>query len=86
MKIRTVIGLAAIGGLLAYVYKRRGGEFNIASFKRTMRDVFARAKNEALEIKERAQELKGRAEELKGRVEQQVHEVAKTVSKTTEQH
>jgi len=62
MKIRTVIGLAAVGGLLAYMYKQRGGEFNMASFKHTMRNLFARAKNEALEIKERADKLKSRAD------------------------
>jgi hypothetical protein len=80
MKIRTVIGLAAIGGLLAYMYKQRGGEFTMESFKRTMRDVFARAKSEARDIKERADKLKERAER------QMTHEVANTVSKATDQY
>ena len=31
MKIRSMLGLAAIGGLL-YLHKRRGGEFTIESF------------------------------------------------------
>jgi len=75
MKIRTVIGLAAIGGLVAYMYKRRGGEFTMASFKCTVRDLFTRAKHEAMEIKERADKLKERAER------QMTHEVANTVSK-----
>ncbi len=62
MKLRTVIGLAALGGLLMYAYRRRGGEFTLASFKRTARDLFGRARTEARALKDRAEKLKERAE------------------------
>ena len=62
MKLRTVIGVAAIGGLLVFAYRQRGGEFTLESFKRTARDLFGRAKTEARALKDRAEKLKDRAE------------------------
>jgi hypothetical protein len=53
MKIRTLIGLAAIGGFL-YAHARRGGELTLESFRQTALDLFGQVKSEAGEIKERA--------------------------------
>jgi hypothetical protein len=72
MKLRMIIGLAAVGGLM-YLYKRRGGEFTLASFKRTVRELVRRAKAEVKELKDRAET-------------QVTHEVASTVAKATEPH
>jgi hypothetical protein len=38
MKMRTMIGLAAVGGLL-YAHKRRGGEFTVESFRDSGREL-----------------------------------------------
>ena len=73
MKLRTVVGLAALGGLLVYGYRRRGGEFTLESFKRTTRELFGRARTEARALKDRAEKLKDRAE---NRI---THEVSNTV-------
>jgi len=62
MKLRTVVGLAALGGLLVYGYRRCGGEFTLESFKRTTRELFGRARTEARALKDRAERLKNRAE------------------------
>lgn len=39
MKIRTMLGLAAVGGL-AYYHKQRGGEWTMDSFKDTGRHLW----------------------------------------------
>jgi hypothetical protein len=39
MKIRNLIGLAAIGGLV-YLHRKRGGEFTVASFKDSVRQLW----------------------------------------------
>ena len=55
MKIRTMLGLAAVGGL-AYYHRQRGGEWTLDSFKDTGRHLLKslqktgeRAKKEALD-------------------------------------
>ena len=80
MKVRTVIGLAALGGLLVYAYRRAGGEFTLDSFKRTTRELFGRAKTEARALKDRAEKLKDRAETRFS------HEFPNTGGKTTQPH
>ena len=40
MKIRTLLGLAAIGGV-AYAHNKRGGEWTLDSIKDTLRDLFS---------------------------------------------
>jgi hypothetical protein len=76
MKLRTVVGLAAFGGLLVYAYRRRGGEFTLESFNRTARELFGRARAEARALKDRAEKLKDRTE---NRI---THEVSNTVRPT----
>jgi hypothetical protein len=72
MKLRMIIGLAAIGGLV-YLNKRRGGEFTLESFKRTVSELFGRAK--------------AQVKELKDRTEAQVtHKVANSTAKATGPH
>lgn len=44
MKIRTLLGLAAIGGV-AYAHNRRGGEWTLDGIKGTLRDLFAGAQD-----------------------------------------
>jgi len=80
MKLRTVIGLAAIGGVLVYAYRQRGGEFTLESFKQTARELFGRAKTEARALKDRAEKLKDRAE---NRI---THEVSNAAPRTTQPH
>ncbi len=60
MKFRTMLGLAAIGGLL-YWHRRRGGEWTLDSFKdsarqlvKALQDSGDRAKREAREALEEA--------------------------------
>jgi hypothetical protein len=72
MKLRTIIGLAAVGGLV-YLNKRRGGEFTLESFKRTVRELLGRVKAEAKELKDRAEA-------------QMTHEVENTAAKSTGPH
>ena len=69
MKLRTLIGLAAIGGFL-YAHARRGGELTLESFRQTALDLFGQVKSEAGELKERA-----------GR--KVMHEVSSTVASAT---
>ena len=44
MKIRTLLGLAAIGGV-AYAHQKRGGEWTLDGIKGTLRDLFAGAQD-----------------------------------------
>lgn len=44
MKIRTLLGLAAIGGV-AYAHNKRGGEWTLDSIKDTLRDLFTTAQD-----------------------------------------
>ena len=56
MKLRNMIGLAAIGGFI-YYHQRRGGQFTLAGFKQSARELFGRGKAEA-------QDLAGKAERV----------------------
>jgi hypothetical protein len=40
MKIRTLLGLAAIGGV-AYAHNKRGGEWTLDGIKETVRQLFS---------------------------------------------
>jgi hypothetical protein len=40
MRMKTLLGLAAIGGAVAYAQKKRGGELTIEGFKKTARELF----------------------------------------------
>ena len=53
MMIRKMLGLAAIGGLL-YAHKRHGGEWNVASFKRSGRDLLDAAKQRSQDLRAKA--------------------------------
>jgi hypothetical protein len=44
MKIRTLLGLAAIGGV-AYAHNKRGGEWTLDGIKDTLRDLFSGAQD-----------------------------------------
>lgn len=50
MTIRSLLGLAAIGGLL-YAHKRHGGQFTVDSFKRSGRDLLDAAKQRSQDIR-----------------------------------
>ncbi len=69
MKLRTIIGIAAIG--FAYFHFKRGGQLSLDSMRTTARDLFSRVKMQTVETAERAQK-------------KVVHEVAKTVAAATE--
>ena len=71
MKIRILFPLAAIGGLL-YLHRKRGGEFTVASFKDSAKQLWdgiqraadkARAEADKL-VRERAREVGKAAEDL----------------------
>jgi hypothetical protein len=70
MKIRTILGLGAIGGFL-YAHNKRGGEWSLDGFKSTAKNLFGRAKGEAMELKDRAEKS-------------MVHDVAKNVANATD--
>jgi hypothetical protein len=64
MKIRNLLGLAAIGSLL-YLHRKRGGDFSIASFKDSVQQLWdgiqraaQRARDDAEQLmRERAREV-----------------------------
>ena len=56
MKIRTLLGLAAIGGV-AYAHNKRGGEWTLDSIKDTLRDLFSGVQDK----------VRGFADEAEGR-------------------
>ncbi len=64
MKIRTMLGLAAIGGAM-YAHRKHGGEWTIDSFRQSARDLLDaiqrgadRAKREAMEtVREGARQV-----------------------------
>jgi|PlaIllAssembly_1097288.scaffolds.fasta_scaffold198371_3 hypothetical protein len=39
MRFKTVLGLLAIGGAIAYAQKKRGGELSLRGIKNSLRDV-----------------------------------------------
>ena len=45
MKLRTIVEIAAVGGLL-YAHRRRGGEWTIDSFRQSAIDLFGGTKQE----------------------------------------
>ena len=55
MKIRTMLGLSAIGGAL-YLHRKHGGEWTIESFKESLRDLWAGMQERSKEIGEKAQD------------------------------
>jgi hypothetical protein len=55
MKIRTMLGLAAVGGIL-YAHRKHGGEWTIDSFKDSARDLFDAIQANAQRAKEQAME------------------------------
>jgi hypothetical protein len=58
MKIRTLLGLAAIGGV-AYAHNKRGGEWTLDGIKGTLRDLFAGVQDK----------VRGFADEAKDRIQ-----------------
>ncbi len=55
MKIRTMLGLAAIGGIL-YAHRKHGGEWTLDSFKESARDLFDAIQNNAQRMRDEAME------------------------------
>ena len=39
MRIKTLLGLVAVGGAVHYANKKRGGDMTLASFKETLTDL-----------------------------------------------
>lgn len=54
MKFRTMLGLAAIGGVL-YMHKKRGGEWTLDSFKDSARQLWKGIEQNAEKAKKSAQ-------------------------------
>jgi hypothetical protein len=69
MKIRNLIGLAAIGGLV-YLHRKRGGEFTLESFKDSARQLWAG--------------IERTAEKARHEAEKRVREGAKEVGKVAD--
>ena len=69
MKIKTMLGLAAIGGLL-YAHRKHGGEFTLDSFRDSARDLWDAIQENAQRAKEQAME--------------KVHEGARQVEQATQ--
>jgi len=65
MKIRTMVGLAAVGGLL-YMHKRRGGDWTLASFEDSARQLWhgveAAAEKAKAEAKRQLRDAKSEVE------------------------
>jgi hypothetical protein len=55
MKIKTMLGLGAVGGLL-YLHKKNGGEWTLDSFKDSFRQVWDGIRSRAEQVRESAQE------------------------------
>ena len=55
MKIRTLLGLAAIGGV-AYAHNKRGGEWTIDGIKETLRQLFSGVQDKLQEFADEAKE------------------------------
>lgn len=55
MKIRTLLGLAAIGGV-AYAHNKRGGEWTIDGVKETLRQLFTGVQDKLQEFADEAKE------------------------------
>jgi hypothetical protein len=72
MKIRTLLGLAAIGGV-AYAHQKRGGEWTLNGIKDTLRDLFSGVQ----------EKVRGFADEAKERIEDTGSEFTSQTSKST---
>ena len=55
MKIRTLLGLAAIGGV-AYAHNKRGGEWTLDGIKETLRQLFSGVQDKVRDFAEQAKE------------------------------
>jgi len=55
MKIRTLIGLAAIGGV-AYAHNKRGGEWTLDGIKETLRQLFTSVQDKLEDFAEEAKQ------------------------------
>lgn len=55
MKIRTLLGLAAIGGV-AYAHQKRGGEWTLDGIKETLRDLFSGAQDKVRNFADQAKD------------------------------
>lgn len=66
MKIRTILGLGAVGGLL-YLHRRRGGEWTLDSMRDSARELMRGIQNSAerarAEVRETVREGARKAEE-----------------------
>ena len=55
MKIRTLLGLAAIGGV-AYAHNKRGGEWTLDGIKGTLRELFSNAQTKVRDFADQAKD------------------------------
>ncbi len=55
MKIRTLLGLAAIGGV-AYAHNKRGGEWTLDGIKETLRQLFSGVQEKVRDFADQAKE------------------------------
>ena len=69
MKIRTLLGLAAIGGV-AYAHQKRGGEWTIDGLKKTLHELFSGMQDK----------VRGFAHEAKDEIGEEVENVRQSQS------
>jgi hypothetical protein len=55
MKIRTLLGHAAVGGV-AYAHQKRGGEWTLDGIKETLRSLFSGAQEKVRDLADQAKE------------------------------
>lgn len=55
MKIRTLLGLAAIGGV-AYAHQKRGGEWTLDGIKDTVRQLFSGVQDKVRDFADQAKD------------------------------
>ena len=79
MKIRTMLGLSAIGGAL-YLHRKHGGEWTVDSFKQSLNDLWSGVEARSKEIGEKAQD---KLREAKSRVDEVANNAANRVSAAT---
>jgi hypothetical protein len=58
MKIRTLLGLAAVGGV-AYAHQKRGGEWTLDGIKDTVRSLFSGAQDKVRDLADQAKDKMG---------------------------
>jgi len=63
MKIRTLLGLAAIGGV-AYAHNKRGGEWTLDGIKETLRQLFSGVQDKLQEFADEAKERLGQEKDI----------------------